>query len=144
MADASSREERLPFTTQARSAPSHCRCSALSCSSPIPKALMKICSVSWLRRTPRSAVETRVSRCSASMQISSSRPLSAKMRGIRDEEGRIQERLTQADNPIDSGYEVLDAAFRLLANPLELYRVKTANQEGPQSDLRQALRRCRR
>jgi hypothetical protein len=48
--------------------------------------------------------------------------LSAKMRGIRDEKARIQERLTTADNPIDSGYEVLDTVLRLLSSPLELYR----------------------
>jgi hypothetical protein len=52
--------------------------------------------------------------------------LAAKMRGIRDERARVQERLTTAENPVDSGYEVLETVLRLLGNPLELYR--TAKQ----------------
>jgi site-specific DNA recombinase len=52
--------------------------------------------------------------------------LAAKMRGIRDEKARVRERLTTAENPVDSGYEVLETVLRLLENPLELYR--TAKQ----------------
>lgn len=52
--------------------------------------------------------------------------LSAKMRAIREERARIQERLAQSDNPIDGGYDVLDMALRLLSNPLALYQ--QANQ----------------
>ncbi len=48
--------------------------------------------------------------------------LSVKMRNLRDERVRLQERLAQADNPIGSGYEVLDLTLRLLADPLALYR----------------------
>jgi DNA invertase Pin-like site-specific DNA recombinase len=48
--------------------------------------------------------------------------LSAKMRKVREEKARIQERLTQADSPIDSGYEVLTTVLRLLADPLLLYQ----------------------
>jgi DNA invertase Pin-like site-specific DNA recombinase len=52
--------------------------------------------------------------------------LSAKMRAIRDEKARVQERLETTENPIDSGYEVLETVLRLLEDPLELYR--TAKQ----------------
>jgi len=48
--------------------------------------------------------------------------LSAKMRGIREERARIQERLAQADSPIDSGYELLTSVLRLLADPSALYQ----------------------
>ena len=52
--------------------------------------------------------------------------LSAKMRVIREERARIQERLAQADSPIDGGYDVLEMALRVLGNPLALYQ--QANQ----------------
>ena len=48
--------------------------------------------------------------------------LSAKMRGIREERARIQERLAQADSPIDGGYEVLTTVLSLLGDPQALYQ----------------------
>lgn len=48
--------------------------------------------------------------------------LSAKMRGIREERARIQERLSQADSPIDSGYELLTRVLNLLSDPQALYQ----------------------
>ena len=48
--------------------------------------------------------------------------LSAKMRSIREERARVQERLSQADSPIDSGCQVLEMALQLLSNPLALYQ----------------------
>lgn len=51
--------------------------------------------------------------------------LSVKMRGIREERARIQERLTQADSPIDSGYEVLTTVLNLLTDPQALYQASS-------------------
>lgn len=48
--------------------------------------------------------------------------LSAKMRGIRQERAKVQERLTQADSPIDTGYELLSTVLDLLTDPQALYR----------------------
>ena len=74
--------------------------------------------------------------------------LSAKMRTIREERARIQERLAQSDNPIDGGYDVLDMALRLLCNPLALYqqanqRTRKVINKAIFPRLPQALHRCR-
>ncbi len=51
--------------------------------------------------------------------------LSVKMRGIREERARIQQPLTQADSPIDTGYEVLTTVLNLLSDPQALYRASS-------------------
>jgi site-specific DNA recombinase len=51
--------------------------------------------------------------------------LSAKMRGIREERVRIQERLAQADSPVDTGYEVLTTVLNLLTDPQVLYQASS-------------------
>jgi site-specific DNA recombinase len=51
--------------------------------------------------------------------------LSVKMRGLREERTRIQQRLTQADSPIDTGYEVLTTVLNLLSDPQSLYQASS-------------------
>jgi len=72
--------------------------------------------------------------------------LSAKMRGIREERARIQARLTQADSPIDSGYEILTTVLRLLSDPFVLYQTasRRARKIPQQGHLWQALHTGRR
>jgi len=49
--------------------------------------------------------------------------------GIREERGRVQERLAQADSPVDSGYELLSTVLGLLTDPQALYVSHPTNQE---------------
>lgn len=48
--------------------------------------------------------------------------LTAKIRGIREERTRIEDRLAENDRPLDAGYEVLSTVLRLLEDPQVLYR----------------------
>lgn len=48
--------------------------------------------------------------------------LTAKIRAVREERTRLQERLAESDRPLDAGYEVLATVLRLLDDPQALYR----------------------
>ncbi|MEX5635780.1 recombinase family protein [Parafrankia sp. FMc2] len=48
--------------------------------------------------------------------------LTAKIRGIREERTRIEDRLAENDRPLDAGHEVLATVLRLLEDPQALYR----------------------
>lgn len=54
--------------------------------------------------------------------------LSERMRAIRDERARLEVQLRQADvSPLSDGVDTLEAALRLLSNPLALYRESSPN-----------------
>ena len=57
--------------------------------------------------------------------------LSTKMRNIREERARIQQRLAQAGNPIDSGYELLTTVLKSYRSLGALPGSQQTNQEDP-------------
>ncbi len=48
--------------------------------------------------------------------------LTAKIRAVREERTKIEERLEESDRPLDDGHEVLSTVLRLLEDPQALYR----------------------
>ncbi|ABD10294.1 Recombinase [Frankia casuarinae] len=48
--------------------------------------------------------------------------LTAKIRAVREERTRLEDRLAESDRPLDTGHEVLATVLRLLEDPQTLYR----------------------